>query len=80
MIIEVTQAEWDNRNSIESDISSRAYSLLGVSWESYSSWIDDDLMVVFFVKNDLIPVNKADVVAKWENDNSMVVGVQVVIV
>lgn len=75
LIISVTQAEWDNRSSIESEITSRAYALIDVNWESYSCFIDEDLMVIFFVKNDLIPVNEADVVAKWENDDSMVVGV-----
>ena len=77
MYIEVTQDEWNRRNDIDSDITSRAYQCLDVDWESYSSWIDDELMLIVFVKNVLVPVNDGDVVAKWENDESIAVGVDI---
>ena len=79
--ITVTQAEWAKRNSFDSTIFTDAWKVTGLAWEGYSSFIDDTLMMVFFIKNELIPKAGIDgVVAIWEGDGSMVVGVQVVVV
>lgn len=77
--ITLTQAEWDNRHNLESNVMERAYALLVVSWESYTCFSDEDLMMIFFVKNDLVSLNAEDVVAEWRNNPSMVGGVEVVI-
>ena len=78
MHIEVTQDEWNRRNDIDSDITSRAYLLLNVDWVSYSSWIDDELKLIVFVKNNLVDKDGTDgVIAAWVNDESMAVGVDI---
>jgi len=81
--ITVTQAEWDGRNELESDISGRAYAVAGLDWQCYSTFIEDDPTIgkyIFFVNNNLNPKDgTGGVVAAWENDDSMVVGVEVII-
>ena len=81
MQIEVTQEQWDNRNVVIDDNSpiTKAYSITGLDWEGYSILVDDDNMYIFFIKNELEYLGLGDVVAAWVEDDSMVVGVKVII-
>ena len=82
--ITVTQEEWNNQDEIDCDIHGWAYAITELDWEGHSTFTEDNPEIgkyVFFVKNELIPKDGTDgVVAAWENDDSMVVGVKVVIV
>ena len=53
------------------EINDKIYSELGLDWECYSCFTDeiDGVPFIFFVKNEL-----AD--NAWDNDGSMVVGVE----
>jgi hypothetical protein len=80
--ITISQADWDDKYGFNTDIFAKAYAAATLDWEGYMTFVEEDntMKYIFFVKNDLIPKDGTDgVIAAWENDNSMVVGVEVVV-